>query len=128
VQLGDRIRQIERIPWRGTLAGCRVTLCEHLEGGVSIVYGPHVVGCYTPQGEPLGAARKTAGCRPQAAPPGARPGPRVLAAVPAGTWGVLAAQPRRGPRLPLRPKRSPLRAPQGFAAGEAHVEEQRQEQ
>ena len=68
VRLGDRRWQIERTPWRGTLAGCRVTICEHLEGGVSIVYGPHVVGRYTAQGEPLGPVGKTpggpqAGCR-----------------------------------------------------------------
>ena len=30
VRLGDRTWQIERTPWRGTLAGCRVTICEHL--------------------------------------------------------------------------------------------------
>ena len=47
VRLGDRTWQIERTPWRGTLAGCRVTICEHLEGDVSIVYGPHLVGRYT---------------------------------------------------------------------------------
>ena len=45
--------QIEKIPWRGTLAGCRVTICEHLDRQVSIVYGPHVVGRYTAEGRPL---------------------------------------------------------------------------
>ena len=39
--------------WRGTLAGCRVTICEHLDGQVSIVYGPHVVGRYTAEGRSL---------------------------------------------------------------------------
>jgi transposase len=56
VGIGERVWQIERTRWRGTLAGCRVTICEHLEGQVSIVYGPHVVGRYTPQGVPPGAA------------------------------------------------------------------------
>ena len=56
VGIGERVWQIERTRWRGTLAGCRVTICEHLDGQVSIVYGPHVVGRYTPQGVPLGAA------------------------------------------------------------------------
>ena len=55
VGIGERVWQIERTRWRGTLAGCRVTICEHLEGQVSIVYGPHVVGRYTAQGVPLGA-------------------------------------------------------------------------
>jgi transposase len=52
VAIGERVWQIERTRWRGTLAGCRVTICEHLDGQVSIVYGPHVVGRYTPQGVP----------------------------------------------------------------------------
>ncbi len=53
VGIGERVWQIERTPWRGTLAGCRVRICEHLNGQVSIVYGPHVVGRYTAQGVPL---------------------------------------------------------------------------
>lgn len=53
VRWGDRMWQLERTRWRGTLAGCRVTICEHLDGRVTIVYGPHVVGRYTAEGEPL---------------------------------------------------------------------------
>lgn len=45
--------QIERVRWRGTLAGCRVTVHQHLEGGLSVTYGPHLVGCYTGAGAPL---------------------------------------------------------------------------
>jgi hypothetical protein len=56
VGIGERVWQIERTRWRGTLAGCRVTICEHLDGRVSILYGPHVVGRYTAQGAPLPAA------------------------------------------------------------------------
>ncbi len=92
VRLGDRTWQIERTPWRGTLAGCRVTICEHLEGGVSIVYGPHVVGRYTAQGEPLEPARKTSGGRRRAAEEGVRPGPTALAPVAGGAWrGAVGA-------------------------------------
>jgi transposase len=58
VRLDNCVRQIERTPWRGTLAGCRVTLCEHLDGRLSIVYGPHVVGRYTAQGDPLPFSEK----------------------------------------------------------------------
>jgi transposase len=58
VRLGDRTWQIERTSWRGTLAGCRVTVAEHLDGRVSIVYGPHVVGRFTAHGEPLPLAEK----------------------------------------------------------------------
>jgi hypothetical protein len=50
VGVGERVWQIERTRWRGTLPGCRVTICEHLDGRVSIVYGPHVVGRYTAPG------------------------------------------------------------------------------
>jgi hypothetical protein len=86
VRLEDRTWQIERTPWRGTLAGCRVTICEHLEGGVSIVYGPHVVGRYTGQGEPLGPVRKTPGGGRRAAEEGVRSEPRALAPAAAGAW------------------------------------------
>jgi hypothetical protein len=53
VKWGERIWQIEKTSWRRTLAGCRVTICEHLDGRVSIVYGPHVVGRYPAEGKPL---------------------------------------------------------------------------
>jgi transposase len=53
VRWGERVWQLERARWRGTLAGGRVTICEHLDGQVSIVYGPHVVGRYTAEGNPL---------------------------------------------------------------------------
>jgi transposase len=52
-RLGERVWQLERTRFRGTLAGCRVTICEHLDGRVSITYGPHVVGRYPAQGKPL---------------------------------------------------------------------------
>jgi transposase len=57
VETADRSWQIERTPWRGTLAGCRVTICEHLDGRVSIVYGPHGVGCYRADGTALHSMR-----------------------------------------------------------------------
>ena len=37
VRWGERVWQLARTRWRGTLAGCRVTICEHLDGQVSIV-------------------------------------------------------------------------------------------
>lgn len=36
--------------WRGTLAGCQVILYQHLDGTLSITYGPHRLGRYTAQG------------------------------------------------------------------------------
>ncbi len=52
VSVGNRVLQIEKTRWRGTLAGCRVTICQHLDGTLSIAYGPHLVGRYSSQGVP----------------------------------------------------------------------------
>lgn len=52
VSVENRVLQIERSRWRGTLAGCRVVVCEHLDGELSIHYGPHVVGRYDTEGQP----------------------------------------------------------------------------
>ena len=52
VVVGGTVFQIEPTRWRGTLAGCSVTVCEHLDETWSIRYGPHVVGCYNAQGWP----------------------------------------------------------------------------
>jgi transposase len=48
--------QIEPTRWRGTLAGCRVCVYEHLDATLSIGYGPHIVGRYDVGGLPLTAA------------------------------------------------------------------------
>src|SRR5580693_8575363 len=45
--------QIEKVNWRGTLAGCTVTVHQHLDGTLSITYGPQRLGRYTRQGEPI---------------------------------------------------------------------------
>ena len=58
VVLGGKILQIEPTRWRGTLAGCAVTVCEHLDQSWSIRYGPHVVGRYNAQGWPCLSERK----------------------------------------------------------------------
>jgi transposase len=52
VHIENRTLQIERTPWRGTLAKCRVLVCEHLDGRWSVFYGPHLVGRYTSEGRP----------------------------------------------------------------------------
>jgi transposase len=52
VVVGGKLFQIEPTRWRGTLAGCAVTVCEHLDETWSVRYGPHVVGRYTAQGWP----------------------------------------------------------------------------
>ena len=47
---------IERVQWRGTLAGCQVTVHQHLNGTLSLTHGPHVLGRYNAQGEALAKA------------------------------------------------------------------------
>lgn len=42
--------QIQPVRWRGTLAGCTVIAHQHLDGMLSLRYGPHLVGCYNAQG------------------------------------------------------------------------------
>lgn len=44
VAIADRSWQLEKSRFRSSLAGCTVTIHQHLNGDVSIRYGPHVVG------------------------------------------------------------------------------------
>lgn len=44
VPVGDRTWQIERTPWRTTLADGGVSLCEPVDGTVSIPYRPALCG------------------------------------------------------------------------------------
>jgi transposase len=50
VSFANRTWQLERTRLRGTLAGCRVTVHEHLDQTISITFGPHRVGRYDAQG------------------------------------------------------------------------------
>jgi transposase len=49
--------QIERVNWRASLAGCQVTVHQHLDGTVSITHGPHCLGRYTAQGTMIAATK-----------------------------------------------------------------------
>jgi len=53
VAMGERLWQIAKSRFRHTLAGCTVTIHEHLNGRISIRYGPHVVGQFEPDQRPL---------------------------------------------------------------------------
>jgi transposase len=44
---------IEPVRWRGTLAGCTVTVHQHLDGTLSLRYGPHAFGRYDERGGPI---------------------------------------------------------------------------
>lgn len=47
--------QIQRQKFRWSLAGCRVQVCRHLDGTLTLYYGPHRLGRYDLQGHPLKA-------------------------------------------------------------------------
>ena len=53
IAIADRFWQIDKSRFRSTLAGCTVTIHEHLDGNVSIRYGPHVVGRFDGSGHSL---------------------------------------------------------------------------
>ena len=53
VTVGEKNWQLEKSRFRNSLAGCTVTIHQHLGGAVSIRYGPHVVGRYNGQQEPI---------------------------------------------------------------------------
>jgi len=61
--------QIEAVRWRATLAGCTVTVHQHLDGTFTITHGPQRLGHYRADGESLennkirarGAVEKTRG-------------------------------------------------------------------
>lgn len=45
--------QIEPVRWRATLAGCTVTVHQHLDGTFTITHGPQRLGHYSVEGRPL---------------------------------------------------------------------------
>lgn len=53
VSFRRRILQIEPQKFRYSLAKCRVLVCEHLDGTLSLHYGPHRLGRYDRKGQLL---------------------------------------------------------------------------
>jgi hypothetical protein len=53
VAIVERRWQLEKNRFRSSLAGCTVTIHEHLDQTVSIRFGPHVVGRYRADGQPI---------------------------------------------------------------------------
>jgi transposase len=58
VLVGSRVLQLEKTRWKDTLAGQTVVVHEHLDGRVSIRFGPHVIAEYTGNGLPLPSPRR----------------------------------------------------------------------
>jgi transposase len=52
--------QIERVRWRATLAGCSVTVHQHLDGTFTITYGPQRLGRYSAKGVSIEKAKSGA--------------------------------------------------------------------
>jgi transposase len=53
ITVGKRRLQIEQQTFRFSMAKCRVLVCEHLDGTISIHYGPHLLGRYNPDCQPM---------------------------------------------------------------------------
>jgi hypothetical protein len=52
ISFKQRVFQIPESPLRCSFAKCKVTVYEHLDGSVTIGYGPHILDFYSPQCEP----------------------------------------------------------------------------
>jgi hypothetical protein len=59
VSFTNQTWQLEGCKLRATLAGCRVTIHEHLDQTISITFGPHLVGRYNAAAGPLEFKPKT---------------------------------------------------------------------
>jgi len=46
VHYAGRLLQIPPVKWRTRLARCNVKVCEHMDGRISVRYGPHVVAWF----------------------------------------------------------------------------------
>jgi transposase len=53
IQFGNHVLQLEKAKFRATLAGCRVQVYEHLNGTLSVGYGPHTVGRFFDTGKAI---------------------------------------------------------------------------
>jgi transposase len=64
VAIGARSWQIDKTRFRHTLAGCTVMIHEHLDGTLSIRFGPHVIGRFEANGERCGKVQSPQKKRP----------------------------------------------------------------
>ncbi len=53
VKFQNLLLQIERQSWRGSLAGCRITVYQHFDDTISLGFGLHELGRYDLNGQPL---------------------------------------------------------------------------
>jgi hypothetical protein len=64
VAIAARSWQIDKSRFRHSLAGCTVTIHEHLDTTISIRFGPHVVGRFDTDGKRRGKVESPPGPRP----------------------------------------------------------------
>jgi hypothetical protein len=76
VSFQNRKLQIEPVRWRGTLAGCSVIAHQHLDGTLSLSYGPHCLGSYDADGVPLSRKASPAKQGKEGPPSPATPSPK----------------------------------------------------
>jgi transposase len=108
VEFDKKVLQIEPTPVRSTLAGCRVLVYEHLDGTLSIGFGPHTVGRYNAQGAaiPTSAASTSARTGKTTAKSGGtahRPAPRM--------WPINDPRPKNSHHRKAKPKTMLRRKP-----------------
>lgn len=53
VRFENRVLQIGPSPFRFSFSQCKVTVREHLDGKLSVCYGPRLIGRYDAEGKPL---------------------------------------------------------------------------
>ena len=58
VTLANRIFQLDQTRWRNTLAGQTVVVHQHLDGCMSILYGPNLIAQYAPDQLPPQAPKR----------------------------------------------------------------------
>jgi len=54
VSLANKVLQLNKTRLRATMAGCRVIVCEHLDGTLSVLYCLNEVGRFSAEGVPIG--------------------------------------------------------------------------
>lgn len=69
IVFGCRVLQLEQTKWRDTLARQTVIIHEHLDGRISVRYGPHVIAEFAGDGVPLPSPRRKHSAK---LPPGSR--------------------------------------------------------
>jgi transposase len=106
VAIAERNWQWEKSRFRSSLAGCTVTIHQHLDGNVSIRYGPHVVGRYTASGEIRPAGAKPPESRGKGGPVETLENHKPVSHRPHRP--LVIPQPRRDYHFPTAPTTIPL--------------------